>query len=116
MTDPNDKDYDRDQAERYLDACKDIEARGLQSFLVFLCQSNEVEGAQHGVRVCEAISRPIEEVQVFGTLRGGWEPVALEVWGERIFAAYYDVDLEAVSRHRMRMLEQLRDDVGVTTP
>lgn len=91
---------DATEAERYQGARRNLEARGLITFLQWLCRPTTVP-----------TPTPIE-VQL--AARWGldfiWEPVdtyELDGIAEHLFAAFYGIDLRAVDRHRRRVLAQL---------
>lgn len=91
---PDQPAADKAQAQRYLDACAEIKRRGLQEFLDFLC-----EGARVGGRRVRLMQRPDQSSSDWP-----WMPVNPEHLGEALLAAYFEIDLDAVERHRRRLL------------
>ncbi len=87
-------DYELEQAELHRSACSEIDARGLRDFLDWLCSPNKVT-PQSGVRVCARDAY------------GAWGPLELGAYGERIFAEYFGIDLDAVEGYKRRLLYEL---------
>ncbi len=86
---------DANQAHAYAAACKEVHRRGLRDFFDWLCDK---ENPLH-LMVCELLPH--------------WdypEPISAEQYGEKLFAAYFEIDMDAVERNRVRILDNLQKD------
>ncbi|MCH9637796.1 MAG: hypothetical protein K0U16_07630 [Gammaproteobacteria bacterium] len=106
------------EALRYSEARQELEKRGLSHFLRWLCQPR-----RFGERtVCLAASLGAPDPDDLNlwveNADGDWVPMGEtyapiedpEIVAEKLFAAYFGVDLDAVERHRVRLLEKLQED------
>lgn len=113
----HDPEADRREADRYLQACKAIEAGGLRDFLDFLCKRKSKRSPVAAIQLCERIPVTFETRRLpTPPSLEGWHPISADVWGERILAAYFDIDLDAVDRHRRRILADLNAQPERTSP
>jgi hypothetical protein len=114
MSDPT-PESDAAEAERYVQICRELRESRLTEFLDWLCEEPRKINDRREVALCGRISGPLS--YTYETIRGeeregqtedDWSPLGMEPPGEAIFAAFFEIDLEAVERHRVRVLNQLR--------
>lgn len=110
-TTPN-PEYDREQADRYRTACEQIRQRGLRDFLDWLCEEPRPVDDHYEVQLClrTRAAEPEDDDEDQDDVvpqYWPWEPVSPDHAGERLLAAYFEIDLAAVERHRQRLLDEM---------
>lgn len=99
---------DEVEMKRHRSAIEEISRRDLQDFLDWLANT---DGGERKNKVCLCIKREYSATNGFGEKYFEYEPVSLEGGlGQKLFAEYFGVDLDAVERFRQRLLENMMRD------
>lgn len=94
---------DAAEAELYLYRREQVRQRGLDHFLEWLLSAELPDGSKIALCTSVPLSTP-------GGVTGltGWSPLeSLEGVGDKLLAAYFGIDLDAVERHRKQILKSL---------